>query len=461
MAGFKFNALTYVGRRKNNQDSCFADKISNGFHFLAVADGMGGAAGGEIASQTVIETAKSILENVSETKIDSDKLKEVLGQIFDASQRALAAKIEKDSQLAGMGTTLTCVLLLDNKYAWGNIGDSRIYLVSDEDIVQLTDDHTYIQDHINKHGDDIPEHFYKKYGHIITRSINGENDKPDLYPSESNYITLNKEELFLLCSDGLISDKIFQEPIEFRNIIQGNKDLLVTSKNLISYAFAKGSTDNITVVLGEYGDLKRNRKTIPSFEYPPKEQKIEEAENAVSSAIDAPSIDETHELKQEEIPLPKVHSSNSRGLKIVLISILLLIIIGAGGYLFLNKETIFPENSKSNAVIQSEDNQLESATDQTALKIMDFDGFEYPEMEEYLTDNPMVTWTKYTGDGLEKYLIVVDGKNDFKFSETEETNAKLSDFGITKPGTYKLTIGVILNNNEIVDGSRKLTLKVK
>lgn len=455
MEHFTVHGLSYVGRRKNNQDSCCADSISKNLHFLAVADGMGGAVGGEIASLTIIETAKLVLDNAVASKIGPDDLKEALSKIFDKSQEALALKIKEDQSLTGMGTTLTCVLLFDDKYVWGNIGDSRVYLVTVNDIKQLTNDHTYIQEHINKHGKDIPEQFYKTYGHIITRSINGENDKPDLYPSDANYKTLNKGELFLLCSDGLISNKVKTDSLAFHEIILGTKELSDTCQNLISHAFFQGSTDNITVVLGEYGNLKRGENKTPTYDYPPKEgRNIEISKNIDNSNIDSnenTEPDRPADLIDENHPQAKNHFSLGKTSKAVLLLILLVFIFGSGGYLlFTNNNNPLSKGAAKRIIEQDE------------ITVVDFNGFEEKEMEVDLDYPDKITWSKYKGDGFKKYTIhIAGGLKNKEFIQKNETHIELSALDIISSGNYKLTIEVILINGTSIPGNKELSLKVK
>ncbi len=455
MANFKFDALSYVGRRKNNQDSCFSNEISKGFYFLAVADGMGGAAGGEIASQAVIATAKSFLNNEPKSNIYPDNLKELLSQIFAKSQEAIALKIKQNPELAGMGTTLTCVLLYEDKYAYGNIGDSRVYLISKNEIKQITNDHTYIQEHINKHGDDIPEHFHKTYGHIITRSINGEDDKPELFPLDANYCTLNEGELFLLCSDGLITNKTEKDNSDFYEIIIGNKDLLKTLKNLISYAFSRGSTDNITAVIGEFGYLKRGKTSMPEYEYPPKNDQLTDNTSTTSnSTIDR--VEEADVISENSSGKRKANSKKMLSVILIILTLLLVAIITGAYILFTEKP------NKEEIIIVTEHN--DESVKENEIKAVDFMGFEERKMELKLAVPTNIYWSKYPDiKGFKKYLIHErDGKFiDFTISSIGNTNINFNKLGIVAPGTYTLKIIVVLKNGKKVSGKKDLVITAK
>ena len=449
MTNFKYESLTFVGRRKNNQDSCYAGEISKGFYFLAVADGMGGAAGGEIASETVLSTAMEVLETKANSEIAPENLKEILGEVFEKSQEALAAKINQNEELTGMGTTLTCVLLLHDKYVWGNIGDSRVYIITENNISQLTEDHTYIQEHINMHGDDIPENLYKTYGHIITRSLNGENDEADIYPFDANYNTISKGKLFLLCSDGLISNKTDKDNSDFHKIIIGNKNLLKSAKNLISFAFHKGSTDNISIVLGEYGNVKRKKISIPEYEYPPKDESNNEDTSIANYSSDIEIPENNKEISNYKTGNKKKFLNRNIS-KIVLLAVIALLAIGSVGYIFLSKDNK-KDKATTGAGIHNEQLKTEN---------FEFEGFEGDKQE--INKNPTITWHKYKGNGFKRYEIVISGVEQPIIVDNQNSiRINFSQLGIKNNGEYTLVINVKLLNDKLIPGDQKLTLIVR
>ena len=116
MSQLDYYSLSFVGRRKNNQDSCIVLKPSHNSMFLAVADGMGGAAGGDVASKSVIDSAQRFLKEKFKGEVRPEHLKDILTGIFYSSQNDISKKIKENTELIGMGTTLTCVLILDNKF---------------------------------------------------------------------------------------------------------------------------------------------------------------------------------------------------------------------------------------------------------------------------------------------------------------------------------------------------------
>lgn len=265
MAIYQSFVKSVKGRRENNQDSCIVLSPSDDSAFVAVADGMGGVQGGEIASKAVIDSCKKVLKETFAKELKPNQLKEVLLKIFIRAQVEIRKKIQEDPGLTGMGTTLACALILKDSYVWGSLGDSRIYFLSDDRLSLITKDHTYIQDYLDKNIDKpVPETVLKNYSNFLTRTIDGGQDEPDIFPDVLPYEKLPKNSILMICSDGLILDKSINSESIFYTSIVGSKTLDEAGEKLVKTAFDNGSTDNITVVLIEYGAVKR--KKIP----PPK-----------------------------------------------------------------------------------------------------------------------------------------------------------------------------------------------
>ena len=170
-----------------------------------------------------------------------------------------------------MGTTLTAVLIKDDKYAWGNIGDSRTYLLRNKKLSQLSVDHTYVEDYRQNNGDDIPESIIEQYSHYLTRAIDGGADEAEIYPAENSYETLQDGDVLLLCSDGMITNKVYTDTETFTEYLLNTVSGKEAAQNLISHAFENNSKDNISVVVAEYGEFKREEKEIKKYQYPPKD----------------------------------------------------------------------------------------------------------------------------------------------------------------------------------------------
>jgi len=264
-----YYSLSFIGKRKINQDSCVVLKPSSNSIFLAVADGMGGTAGGEVASKTVLATAQRILTEKFKTDVQPEHLKNILKQIFQASQTDISYIKTDDSELVSMGTTLTCVLILDDKFVCGNIGDSRIYWYNNSDLKQITVDHTHLQEYVNTAGGDVAEKIIEKYSHLLTRAIDGGNHEPDIYPEVMPFEYLRQGEAFVLCSDGMILDKSSTSTISLKNFLIGTKKLKDAAEKLVSYAYNEGSDDNITIVLCTIGKIKKHKINLEKYAYPP------------------------------------------------------------------------------------------------------------------------------------------------------------------------------------------------
>lgn len=253
-------SLSLEGRRENNQDSFSDLKLFPNLFFIAVADGMGGVAGGKQASESVLKCCEKIIkEKYKENKITD--LKQLLRKIFYESQKTIREEIKKKPELNGMGTTLTCVLIIDDKFVWGNLGDSRIYYYTNSELKLITKDHTHIQEFIDENKAPLTQSMIDSYGNYLTRSIDGGTDEADIFPEDSEFSTLKNGEGFLLCSDGLIDNKAINNASILKKYIIGTKDLKDAATKLYNMALENGSTDNITVVLLEKGKIKRKKIT--------------------------------------------------------------------------------------------------------------------------------------------------------------------------------------------------------
>jgi PPM family protein phosphatase len=242
---------TNVGKRSNNEDSLCILQINEHILLLAVADGMGGAIGGELASKIAIETlVKTFKENAS--NVDPVCLKQLLRSAYQAIQEKIVNEIRNDATLKGMGTTLNATLIIDgNKVIYSNLGDSRIYLLHRGNLKQLSKDHSYVQEFKDKHPSTTSPDFLRNYSNYITRSLDGGKDIPDIYPAQEDFLLLKEGSILLICSDGLILHETDESTIIKTILIHNKLEIAVSS--LIENAIQRGSTDNITVILFEYG----------------------------------------------------------------------------------------------------------------------------------------------------------------------------------------------------------------
>ena len=247
----QFHGKSDVGRRRmNNQDSFAVKQYKCGAVIGVVCDGMGGAHGGETASLTAlgafVETVDTLMTSLTKTgkKPGDWKIAEILMDAVRNANSTVYERAKEDSSLEGMGTTLVSSLVFDNKIYTVNVGDSRMYLVDADKIVQVTHDHSYVQYlvDIGKMTADEAESSANK--NIITRAIGTEEEiEPDIYlteisPAEAGLIHV------LLCTDGL-TNHVTKENI--CTIINSGGDSAVDA--LIDAANKNGGSDNVTAVL--------------------------------------------------------------------------------------------------------------------------------------------------------------------------------------------------------------------
>jgi PPM family protein phosphatase len=251
-------AHTITGRRENNEDASIALRLGERTYLLAVADGMGGFAGGEVASSLVLESVSAHLtRQYGGRPLDPSTLRKAIEEVFPLAQARLREKKSSQPGLEGMGTTLSCALVSGDAFVIGNIGDSRVYLFRDGVFRQITEDHTHIQELQKETGRRADEAIVRAYGHFLTRSLDGGAEQPDLFPCEEGVFTFRPGDAIMLCSDGLIADKRDEAGGRWSSILIGTATLIEAAKRLVKDAFDSGSADNITVVLATYGDFPR------------------------------------------------------------------------------------------------------------------------------------------------------------------------------------------------------------
>lgn len=233
----RFHAHSEVGRiRKNNQDSAYASPT-----MLLVADGMGGAAAGDLASAVATVTAQKL-----DRAVPADDMLEFIGGVVVKANDRLLELIEEDPTLDGMGTTF-CGASFDGQYlALAHIGDSRMYRLRGDAIEQLTHDHSWVQTLIDE-GRLTPEQAATHpHRSLILKVLNGQTE-PD---PDYQLLEVSKGDRYLFCSDGL-SGLIDDDHIQRLASIE---DLEEASLELAKAANQAGGHDNITVVLAEVVD---------------------------------------------------------------------------------------------------------------------------------------------------------------------------------------------------------------
>ena len=238
-------ALRYAARsdvglvRSNNQDSAYA-----GSHLLVVADGMGGHAGGDVASSVAIGRLASL---DSETPA-SDIVATLEESVLEANQEILR-RARDEPQLRGLGTTITALLRAEGKFALAHIGDSRAYLLRDEETVQITKDHTFVQrllDEGRLTEDEAERHPQRS---VLMRVLGDVDADPEL---DLSLRAAHAGDRWLLCSDGL-SGLVSLDTIDAT--LKDIEDPGECADALVQLALKGGGPDNITCIVADVVDL--------------------------------------------------------------------------------------------------------------------------------------------------------------------------------------------------------------
>lgn len=241
---FSCVARTDVGVVRSGNEDTYLMASERGL--FIVADGMGGHAAGEVASEMA---ARLIAERYAPVKGMSDD--ELMGQMVGAIRAANSAIFERtitEHDKRGMGTTATALVLLPTRYLIGHVGDSRAYVLRGGVLSQLTKDHSYVQEQVDA-GRLSPEDARSHpYANVITRCVGSNGDVvPDLFLGG-----LEPDDLLLLASDGLTG---MLEDEDLHNILSEDSTLEEKVDQLIAEANRRGGLDNITVILVHVDEL--------------------------------------------------------------------------------------------------------------------------------------------------------------------------------------------------------------
>jgi len=232
-------ARTDVGMiRSGNEDNFFVAARGNHGLFI-VADGMGGHAAGEVASEMAVQTIEQELDSLKTMdSTTADKLSNALRKANRNIHERTMTEVDKQ----GMGTTASVLLIWDSKYLIGQVGDSRVYLLRDGALTQLTKDHSYVQEQVDA-GFLTPEQArYHPYSNVITRCVGASPDvEPDIYRGE-----VSVGDLFLVASDGLTS-MVDDRRLQMLLMSRAEPERKVLA--LISEANGRGGLDNITAIV--------------------------------------------------------------------------------------------------------------------------------------------------------------------------------------------------------------------
>ena len=265
--------LSHPGRkRRRNEDAWVCHPP-----LFAVADGMGGARGGEIASRVAATALGESVDGSGESRVVA---------LIQEANRQVYERAREDSDASGMGTTITLALFEDGIVSIGHVGDSRAYLIRDLKVEQLTEDHSLVAELVRTGRLSPEEAETHPQRSVITRALGTD---PDV-DVDTFSIEAKPGDLFLICSDGLssmVDDATILDVVE-----RQRADIDAVAKELVAAANRRGGEDNITVVFFEVveegAEAPSKTKPMPALDEEPAERADEDT---LTEADRVPAVD--------------------------------------------------------------------------------------------------------------------------------------------------------------------------
>ncbi|HEY4976916.1 MAG TPA: Stp1/IreP family PP2C-type Ser/Thr phosphatase [Gaiellaceae bacterium] len=298
MSVFASSARTDTGRkRRRNEDALVCEPP-----LFAIADGMGGAKAGEVASRLAAETLR-------EQELGDLSAPEQTVELIREANRRVFAYSSENASARGMGTTMTVALVEENKVTIGHVGDSRAYLLRDEQLTQLTQDHSLVAELVRSGRLSAEEAESHPRRSVITRALGTDSEvEVDVFSLQGQ-----DRDIYLLCSDGLTS---MVSDDEIASLLSASRDDLdEATRKLVAAANQAGGEDNISVVLF----------SLEGVEPEPGQEQAAESENAKTLT----EIDAVPALKLE----PKHDSHDHQSRRLILLALacaFLVALIGLG-----------------------------------------------------------------------------------------------------------------------------------
>ena len=300
--------LTDTGRRRRHNEDAFVAEPP----LFAVADGMGGAQAGELASSLAAAALKDSQEpgGGGEERVD---------ELIQQANRRVYERQSQDAAASGMGTTMTVALVEDGRVAFGHVGDSRAYLIRGGALEQLTEDHSLVAELVRS-GRLSPE---EAEGHpqrsVITRALGTD---PDV-DVDTFSVETRPGDLFLICSDGLTS--MVDDEAILEEIARNRHDLKSAAKALVRAANKGGGEDNITVVFFEIGGEDDLEQTVT---LPPRDDGADagtDAEDTLDELDRVPAIQTADGDGRRREP-------RGPGRRLLVAALTLTLLVGASGF---------------------------------------------------------------------------------------------------------------------------------
>ena len=239
---FETSARSAIGLvRQGNEDSGFVSP-----QLIAVADGMGGHAAGEVASRIAVQVLHSLVPTLASTEIDQDSVEDLLMHSLHSIDSEISVVTDEEIEKRGMGTTLTALLIRDKYISLLHVGDSRCYRLRGNTLEQLSNDHTVIQELLDQGAISQAEAAEHPQRSMLTQALRGDGDvTPVLQMYE-----VKKGDRYLLCSDGL-SGVLTEKEIK---VGLKKSDKADAVKFLIDATYVNGAPDNVTVLIADISD---------------------------------------------------------------------------------------------------------------------------------------------------------------------------------------------------------------
>jgi len=248
-------ARTDVGMIRSGNEDHYAAEADPQRGLFIVADGMGGHAAGEVASEMAVQIVVRELTEIRD--LETNGVERRVTESLKTANHAIHERTLTEVDKQGMGTTVSVLIIAGRRYLIGQVGDSRVYLLRDGALTQLTKDHSYVQEQVDA-GFLTPEQArYHPYSNVITRCVGASQDvEPDIYRGE-----VKIGDVFLVASDGLtgmVDDRRLQTLLLSRTTPDRKVHQLIQEAN------GRGGLDNITAIVVEVADVDGQRSDTPT-----------------------------------------------------------------------------------------------------------------------------------------------------------------------------------------------------
>lgn len=409
---FVFAARSDVGLlRTNNQDSAYA-----GPRLLVLADGMGGAAAGDIASSVVV----AHMVPLDEAHGTADKLLATMTSALQSAHDELVERSANDRELRGLGTTCTAILRSGNKLAMTHIGDSRAYLLRDGELTQVTTDHSFVQyllDSGQITAEEAETHPKRNY---ILRVLG---DAPGEVEVDETVREAVLGDRWMLCSDGL-SGVVSADTL--RDVLTETADVEECCDKLIELALLGGGPDNVTCIVADVADTRGEPEppVIVGAAAVDRHSPSQGTEGAAGKAAAlAPTDSQTQPDAEDEA------SSRPRPLRwiiplFVVLSVLVLAVGSFFAWRWSQQQYYVVGENNSVVIYQGIPQQLLSWDFSRPVEVTDLDVRQLSQVDQVRLEDPVV---RSSLDEIDEYLDEVRGRMNLSQRESASTLRNLGE----------------------------------